>query len=119
MIVLVLVGGNGVGAAELAYAPMSTALEENEAKYSPAKFKVSSGFLSSRNWRKSDRRHFSSGCCLMYREWSSSSSSLNDMILCVYSQRVSATVIMHTMLQPMIYICVVIRLVGLNVSYQQ
>lgn len=61
IIVLVLVGGNGVGAAELAYAPGSTARVENEAKYSPAKFRVSSGFLSSRNCKKSASIHLSSG----------------------------------------------------------
>ena len=61
IIVLVRVSGKGVGAAELAYAPKSTALEENEAKYSPAKFRVSSGFRRRRNWRKSARRAFSSG----------------------------------------------------------
>lgn len=61
IIVFVLLGGNGVGADDVAYAAGSTALVENEAKYSPAKFRVSSGFLNSRNWRKSAIRCLSSG----------------------------------------------------------
>lgn len=65
MMVFVRLGGKGVGAVDVAYAPGSTALLENDAKYSPAKFNVSSGFLSRRNCKKSAMRFCISGCCLI------------------------------------------------------
>lgn len=64
--VLVLLGGNGVGAADVAYASCSMARDENEAKYSPAKLRVSSGFRKRRNCTKSDMIAFTSGWCRKY-----------------------------------------------------
>ncbi len=50
---------------------------ENEEKYSAANEKVSSGFLSSTNCRKSARSALSSGCWRMYTLWSFTNSSCN------------------------------------------
>lgn len=49
--------------------------EANGRKYSLANWKTSSGFLSSKNCKKSDMRARISGCCLRYEAWSALSSS--------------------------------------------